>query len=167
MLVPFVSYLILIGPLASGLSFRVNHMEEVFAALPAPIIFCIRIVNGMGPSWFLLQLFVLSLVLVLFRKADKKGRLSAWGERCSIPVLLAFYLPILGAARLLYIAYTFRIGLYLLLFLWDIMYFLMTESSGACKSTVFCCLRRGLQQVWRRRPFPGGSLIRLWLITGW
>lgn len=117
LLVPFVSYLILIGPLASGLSFRVNHMEEVFAALPAPIIFCIRIVNGMGPSWFLLQLFVLSLVLVLFRKADKKGRLSAWGERCSIPVLLAFYLPVLGAARLLYIAYTFRIGLYLLLFL--------------------------------------------------
>lgn len=38
LLVPFVSYLILIGPLASGLSFRVNHMEEVFAALPAPII---------------------------------------------------------------------------------------------------------------------------------
>ena len=104
LLVPFVFYLILIGPLASGLSFRVNHMEEVFAALPAPIIFCIRIVNGMGPSWFLLQLFVLSLVLVLFRKADKKGRLSAWGERCSIPVLLAFYLPVLGAAQLLYIA---------------------------------------------------------------
>ncbi len=117
LLVPFVSYLILIGPFASGLSFRVNHMKEVFAALPAPIIFCIRIVNGMGPSWFLLQLFVLSLVLVLFRKADKKGRLYAWGERCSIPILLAFYLPVLGAARLLYIAYTFRIGLYLLLFL--------------------------------------------------
>ena len=65
LLVPFVSYLILIGPLASGLSFRVNQMEEVFAALPAPIVFCIRIVNGMGPSWFLLQLFVLSLVLSL------------------------------------------------------------------------------------------------------
>lgn len=117
LLVPFISYLIFIGPFASGLSFRVNHMEEVFAALPAPIIFCIRIVNGMGPSWFLLQLFVLSLVFVPFRKMDKKDRLLKWGEQCGVPVLLLLYLPVLGAAQLLYIAYTFRIGLYLLLFL--------------------------------------------------
>lgn len=117
LLLPFFSYLLLIGPLASGLSFRVNKLEEVFAALPGPVVFCIKVVNGMGPSWFLLQLFVLSLVLAGIRKADKKDRLFSLGEKATFPVLLLMYVPALASAQLLYLVYTFRTGLYLLLFL--------------------------------------------------
>ena len=117
LLLPFLSYIVFIGPLDSGLSIRVNGIPEAFASLPEWVVFCIRAVQGMGPSWFLLQLFVLSACLAGIRKADKKGRLSALGEKCTLPILLLLYFPVLASAQILYIAYTFRVGLYLLLFL--------------------------------------------------
>lgn len=117
LLLPFVSYLVLIGPFAASLSFRVNHLDEVFSALPGFIVFFIRILNGMGPSWFLLQLFVVSLILVLIKRLDKTDRLSTWAQKCNGWILLLLFFPVWGAAQILYIAYTFRVGLYLLLFL--------------------------------------------------
>ena len=117
LLIPFISYLVLIGPLAASLSFRVNRLDEVFSALPGVIVFLIRVLNGMGPSWFLLQLFVVSLLLVLVRRLDPADRLTLWAEKCNLGVLLLLFFPAWGAAQILYIAYTFRVGLYLFLFL--------------------------------------------------
>ena len=98
------SYIVFIGPLDSGLSIRVNGIPEAFASLPEWVVFCIRAVQGMGPSWFLLQLFVLSACLAGIRKADKKGRLSALGEKCTLPILLLLYFPVLASAQILYLS---------------------------------------------------------------
>lgn len=85
-----------------------------------PILFVIAIIkllNGMGPSWFLLQLFLLSYVLLLVRRLDKKEKLFWLGKQCNLRMLLLLYFPVLLAAQILYVAFTFRNGLYLLLFL--------------------------------------------------
>lgn len=117
LLIPFLSYLVLIGPFASSLTFHVNHLEETFSALPGFILLCIRIVNGMGPSWFLLQLFLVSLILVMFCRMDRKEILPELGGKYNFPILLLLYIPVFLAAQFLYLAYTFRVVLYLLLFL--------------------------------------------------
>lgn len=117
LLLPLVSYTVLVGPFAAELSFKANRLDKTLAALPAPVIVLIKIVSGMGPSWFLLQLLLISLVLVLILKLDKKQKLTEWGAKCSLPVLLLFYFPVLLAAQLLYVTYTYRNMLYLLLFL--------------------------------------------------
>ncbi|QQO07864.1 acyltransferase family protein [Breznakiella homolactica] len=127
LLLPFISYLVLIGPLVATLSFEVNNLNEVFSALPPVALFFVRVVNGMGPSWFLLQLFVVSLVLVLVRRLDRADRLYTWAGKCGLGILLLLYIPVLGAAQVLYIAYTFRVGLYLLLFL--LGYYLFSQEN--------------------------------------
>ena len=42
LLLPFLSYIVFIGPLDSGLSIRVNGIPEAFASLPEWVVFCIR-----------------------------------------------------------------------------------------------------------------------------
>jgi peptidoglycan/LPS O-acetylase OafA/YrhL len=117
LLIPFLTYMIFIGPFASELAFRVNDYKEAFSKLPFFVIYIIKFINGMGPSWFLLQLFLLSYVLLLIRKLDKKEKLFRLGEKCNVWMLLLLFLPVLGAAQVLNVAYTFRNALYLLLFL--------------------------------------------------
>lgn len=93
-----------------------------------PILFVIAIIkllNGMGPSWFLLQLFLLSYVLLLVRRLDKKEKLFWLGKQCNLRMLLLLYFPVLLAAQILYVAFTFRNGLYLLLFL--LGYYMFSE----------------------------------------
>ena len=117
LLIPFVAYLFLVGPFAGNLSFKVNHLDQQLSKVPAFVIVLIKIVSGMGPSWFLLQLFIISLIFLLFLKLDKKQMLLALGSRCNIPVLLSLYFPVLLSAQILYVTYTFRNMLYLLMFL--------------------------------------------------
>lgn len=125
LLIPFLTYFFLIGPFAGELAFKVNDYDTVFAAVPSFIIPMIKLLNGMGPSWFLLQLFILSYVLLLIRKLDKKEKLFWFGKQCNLKMLLLFYFPVLLAAQILYVAFTFRNGLYLLLFL--LGYYMFSE----------------------------------------
>lgn len=160
LLLPFLSYIVFIGPLDSGLSIRVNGIPEAFASLPEWVVFCIRAVQGMGPSWFLLQLFVLSACLAGIRKADKKGRLSALGEKCTLPILLLLYFPVLASAQILYIAYTFRVGLYLLLFLMGYYVFYHEKIMRQLQKYSLPLLGAGLAAGAAQTVFPGESLIR-------
>ena len=61
------------------------------------------------------------------QESGQKGRLSALGEKCTLPILLLLYFPVLASAQILYIAYTFRVGLYLLLFLMGYYVFTMKK----------------------------------------
>lgn len=117
LLIPLVSYMVLIGPFAADLSFKVNSLDKQLSMLPAFVIRLIKIVSGMGPSWFLLQLFLVSMVLLLILKLDKKQKLMDLGSKCNLPILLLFYFPVLLSAQILYVTYTYRNMLYLLMFL--------------------------------------------------
>jgi hypothetical protein len=115
--IPLLSYTFLIGPFAAELSFKVNNLEKQLSMLPAFVIRLIKVVSGMGPSWFLLQLFLVSLVLLLVLKLDKKQKLMELGSKCNLLILLLFYFPVLLSAQILYVTYTYRNMLYLLMFL--------------------------------------------------
>lgn len=144
LLIPFLAYLVLIGPFAAELSFRTTNAEETFAALPKAVIFLIRIVNGMGPAWFLIQLFLISWIFLLFLKLDKNQKLLQWGERVNIWGLLLLYIPVFLAAQVLYVAYTFRNALYLLLFLMGYYIFSHDKVQEICKKYAFLFLGAGL-----------------------
>lgn len=117
LLIPLVSYTILIGPFAADLSFKVNNLDKLLSKLPGFVIVLIKIVSGMGPSWFLLQLFLVSLVLLLILKLDKKQELMKLGSKCNLPIQLLFYFPVYLSAQILYVTYTYRNMLYLFMFL--------------------------------------------------
>ena len=117
LLIPLISYTVLIGPFASNLSFKVNNLDQQLSKLPVFVVGLIKMVSGMGPSWFLLQLFLISLVLLLVLKLDKKQKLMELGSKCNLPILLLFYFPVLLSAQILYVTYTYRNMLYLLMFL--------------------------------------------------
>lgn len=144
LLIPFAAYLVLVGPWAAELAFRTTNAMETFAELPAVIIFLIRIVNGMGPAWFLIQLYVISWVFLLFLKLDKKQKLVQFGEKANIWVLLLLYVPVLLSAQVLYVAYTFRNALYFLLFLLGYYVFSHEKVQQICQKYGFGLLVAGL-----------------------
>lgn len=127
LLIPLVSYTILVGPFASDLSFKVNNLDKQLSKLPAFVVGLIKVVSGMGPSWFLLQLFLISLVLLLVLKLDKKQKLMEAGSKCNLPVLLLLYFPVLLSTQILYVTYTYRNMLYLLMFLMG--YYIFTHDN--------------------------------------
>lgn len=125
LLLPFLAYLLLIGPFAAELAFKINDYDSVFKDLPSVVVIIIRLLNGIGPSWFLLQMFVLSYILLFIKKLDRKERLLSISKACSIRSLLLLFIPVFISAQILYVAYTFRNGLYLFLFL--LGYYMFSE----------------------------------------
>lgn len=125
LLIPFLAYLLLIGPFAAQLAFKINHYDSVFKELPSFVVIIIRLLNGMGPSWFLLQMFLLSFILLLIKRLDRKERLLSMSRACNVRSLLLLYIPVFISAQILYVAFTFRNGLYLFLFL--LGYYLFSE----------------------------------------
>ncbi len=125
LLLPFLAYLLLIGPFAAQLAFKVNDYDIVFKELPSAVVIIIRLLNGMGPSWFLLQMFLLSYLLLLIKKLDRKEKLYSISKACNVKKLLLLYIPVFISAQLLYVAFTFRNGLYLFLFL--LGYYMFSE----------------------------------------
>ncbi|MDR1894634.1 MAG: acyltransferase [Spirochaetales bacterium] len=79
------------------------------------LIFCLFI----GPLWFNLELFFVSLILLLVRKIDKRERFSQFIGRSNIFILCLLALPFWGASFLLNapLITTFRNGIYLFVFL--------------------------------------------------
>ena len=51
---------------------------DVLASVPQPVKFCIWAVSGTGPLWFIQDLWLFSLILLLVRKLDAKGKFNAW-----------------------------------------------------------------------------------------
>ena len=51
---------------------------DVLAAVPQPLKYFIWSVNGIGPLWFIQDLWVFSLILLIIRKIDKNDKLFNW-----------------------------------------------------------------------------------------
>lgn len=120
LLVPFISYQALLGAPVSMFSFKINHIEESLQELPTFAIYIVRILNGMGPSWFLLQLFISSLIFALIYSIIGKNnneKISVLSEKTNIFVLIALFIPVYISSQFLYIAFTFRFLLYTLAFI--------------------------------------------------
>ena len=55
---------------------------DVLAAVPQPYRFFLRSISGVGPLWFIQDLWLFSLLLLIIRKLDIKGKLSKFFCKC-------------------------------------------------------------------------------------
>lgn len=95
--------------------------------VPLPIRFLIYCLCGIGPLWFLHQLFVATLVLLLVRKLDRRGRLYALCGRVNLPVLLLLGLTVWASAQVCNVPVmeVYRCGIYIWTFL--LGYYVLTQ----------------------------------------
>ena len=86
--------------------------------VPKPVIFVIMLASGSGVLWFMHLLWLYSMVLVLFRKAEN-GRLLKLGAKTSLWLIVLFYFPVWGAAQILNtpIVSVYRFAFYFVFFM--------------------------------------------------
>ena len=102
--------------------------------IPAPLLYPIAAVSGIGPLWFAQMLFLFSCLLVPIRRLDRDGRL---GELPGWAVLLLF-LPLWGSAQVLNLPVLtmYRFGIYLTVFL--VGYFVLSRERIQRELERFC-----------------------------
>lgn len=85
--------------------------------IPAPIVFIIMCLSGIGVLWYIQLLWLFSMLLLLVRKIEK-DRLWKLGGKTNILAIILFTIPVWGAALILNtpIICVYRFGLYGLLF---------------------------------------------------
>lgn len=117
LIVPFFGGMFLLAWLNGWVT---GHYVDFFFGNKAPgfvryLVYCLSI----GPLWFLLELFVVSMVFLLIRRIDRNDRLRQLGGKAGLPVLVLLVLPVWGSSYLLNIPVVtvFRNGIYCLMFL--------------------------------------------------
>ncbi|MBE5854159.1 MAG: acyltransferase [Lachnospiraceae bacterium] len=119
--------------------------------LPIIVRYLIFVVSGIGVLWFIQELWLNSMVLLLIRKIEKGKLLAACGklsEGTAPAFVLLLFIPTFGAAQVLNtpIITVYRIGLYLFVFL--LGYFFLSQEAviAALKKwfVVFAVLALGL-----------------------
>lgn len=76
---------------------------DVMAAVPQPIKYFMWAVSGIGPLWFIQDLWFFSLILLVIRKIDRKDCLYAWcGKLSGVWVILLGILFWLGEQTLIF-----------------------------------------------------------------
>lgn len=76
---------------------------DVMAAVPQPFKYFMWAVSGIGPLWFIQDLWFFSLILLLIRKIDAKDRLYNWcGKLGSVWIILIGVLFWLGEQTLIF-----------------------------------------------------------------
>lgn len=96
------------------------HYVDMFGGHAVPgfvkyLVYCLNI----GPLWFLLELFVVSMILLLIRRLDRGERLWALAGKAGLPLIILLVLPVWGSSFLFNtpVIVVFRNGIYLLMFL--------------------------------------------------
>jgi hypothetical protein len=108
--------MLIIAPLVGIFTFNVSGWSGI-SSLPKVIIGLIIMVSGMGPLWFLIEMFVISMIFLIVKSLDKKEKLLKLGSKANIWILLLLYIPCLGFAQILNFMFVFRNGLFIILFL--------------------------------------------------
>ena len=120
LLIPGVAPIFLIG-WTSG--YVTSRYADMFggngAAIPGVVKYLIYSFAGIGVLWFVQQLFVCTLVLLLIRKIDRNGKLAALGEKTGLLALVLLCVPAWGSAQILNlpVVEVHRNGIYIFYFL--------------------------------------------------
>ena len=119
-LLPSIALMFLIGWINSWVTARYT---DIFAGsgdlIPMPIKLMIYVLSGTGALWFLHELFLADVVLVLIRKLDKKDRLWRLGGKANFLVICLLVFALWGSAQVLNfpIIEIYRNGIYIFAFL--------------------------------------------------
>jgi len=89
------------------------------AYIPAPLVYPISAVSGIGPLWFIQMLFIFSCILVVLRKIDKKDYICMRCKNANLPIIVLLFVVILGAAQIfnMPVLTMYRFGIYFAAFL--------------------------------------------------
>jgi len=106
-------------------------------AVPLPIKYLIMVLSGTGPLWFIQELWVLSMILLLIRKFEK-GRLYELCSKANIIVLLLLAVPVWLSGYVLNmpVITVYRFGIYTLVFL--LGYFVFANDSVIAALEKYC-----------------------------
>lgn len=117
-LIPSIVFVFLFGWSCGWVT---NQYVDMFAGaqLPGVIKYLIWSLSGLGPVWFLHQLLLADLVLLLIRRLDKKQVLLTLGSKVTMPVLILLVFALWGSAQILNapIIEVYRCGIYTFSFL--------------------------------------------------
>jgi len=118
LIIPFFGSMFLLGWICGWVN---NQYIDMFMENPVPaiikyIVYCFA---GMGPLWFLLELFLVSVVLVILKKIDKNDSIWNFAGKSNLIVIIVIALPFWGSSFLLNtpVVTVFRNGIYLFTFL--------------------------------------------------
>ena len=75
LLVPSTIGLLFFGVFIGWINSMTSPASDTLATLPGPVKYFIWVISGTGPLWFIQDLWLLSLALLLIRKLDRNGRL--------------------------------------------------------------------------------------------
>jgi peptidoglycan/LPS O-acetylase OafA/YrhL len=127
LLLPLVGGVFLLGWIngyATAHSPGAEGLTEMAAAVPGPVRYVIYALTGLGPLWFLIELFAGSLILLLLRALDRGDRLwalcgRAFSGRRGVALAALLVFVAWGAAQVLNTPYLtfFRNGIYWVVFL--------------------------------------------------
>jgi hypothetical protein len=118
LLIPFFGGIFLLGWICGWVN---NQYVDMFMGNRVPVIvkYIVYCFAGMGPLWFILELFLVSMVLLILRKIEKNDRLWNFAGKSNLIVIILLALPFWGSSFLLNtpVITVFRNGIYLFIFL--------------------------------------------------
>lgn len=129
-LIPSVSGIFLLGWLVGYItSLQINMFGENVDQVPLFVQYLIFSFVGIGPLWFIHELFLASIILIIIRKIDRKNNLLKSGGKVKLPYLLVMVFPVWGSSYLFNTPFieVYRNGIYIFLFL--LGYFVFSHES--------------------------------------
>lgn len=84
LLVPSTIGLMFFGVFTGWINSMASPAAAALSELPLPVRYFIWVVSGIGPLWFIQDLWLLSLMLLLVRKMDSRNRFYDWCGKLGI-----------------------------------------------------------------------------------
>jgi len=118
-LLPSVAGIFLVGWLSGYVTYQYNPAMFGGASVPGVIKYLIFCLAGIGPLWFLHELLLCDLALLLLLQLDRRGALLSLGGRANLPALVLLALPVWASAQILNtpLVEVYRNGIYIFSFL--------------------------------------------------
>lgn len=119
-LLPSVLLILVIGWISGWVTDQyVDMFGEVFGEVPGIVRYLIYCLCGIGPLWFLHQLMLATVLLLVLRRVDRKDRLWSLGEKTNAAALFLLVFAVWGSAQLFNtpLVEIYRNGIYCFMFL--------------------------------------------------
>lgn len=119
-LVPSIAIIFIIGWTSGWVTGQYADMfGTASGTMPGFVKYLIWSLSGIGVLWFLHQLLICEVTLVLVRKLDKKDRLGQLGSKVNLPILCLLVFALWSSAQILNtpVIEVYRNGIYIFAFL--------------------------------------------------
>lgn len=118
-LLPSIAGIFLVGWIGGFVTLQYQPALYGDAPMPGFVRYLLLCLLGIGPLWFLHELFLCDLVVLLLRRVDRRDALGRLGERAGLPALLLLTVAVFLSAQVLNtpVMEVYRNGIYVLCFL--------------------------------------------------